>query len=165
MAASAWLTTVVPGSGSLYRHYFLDGSNRSACGRTTRESLATDLADPDLARTCQVCRRKREAELRLEQPLPEVVPVNADNKLNIIEATDLICSFLGPEFITPNAMYNRVWRVLHKGADPACAPRFGHIGKKAFFQREAVMEWIRLQVKESQGMDFSHLPPDLARLL
>lgn len=163
--AAAWLTTVVPGSGSLYLHYFHEGSDRSACGRTTRENLAGGLADPDLARTCQVCRRKREAELRLELPLPEVVSVNADNKLSIIEATELICSFLGQDFITPNAMYNRVWRVLHKGADPACAPRFGHIGKKAFFQREAVMEWIRLQVKGSQGMDFSHLPPDLARLL
>lgn len=163
--AAAWLTTVVPGSGSLYLHYFHEGSDRSACGRTTRASVAEGLAAPELARSCRVCQRKREAEQRLLQPLAEAVPVNADNKLNIIEATDLICSFLGQDFITPNAMYNRVWRVLHKGADPACAPRFGHIGKKAFFQREAVMEWIRLQVKESQGMDFSHLPPDLARLL
>lgn len=162
--AFTWFTTLVPGSGSLYRHYFPDGSNKSACGRTTTASVVEDKGDKAPS-VCSVCLRKQEAEERMRKPLAETVPVNADDKLSIIQATDLICSFLGPEFISPNAMYNRVWRVLHKGANPSCAPKFGHVGKKAFFQREAVLEWIRQQVKESQGMDFSHLPPDLVRLL
>lgn len=159
-----WAVTVVPGSGSTYQHFFPEGSERSACGRSKRSREAGKFKEEDV-RLCLVCNKKRQAEKRLANPAAPTIPVNADDKMTIIEATALICSFLGEDYISANAMYNRIWRVVHAGADPACAPAFAHDGKKAFFPRAAVLDWIRAQVKNSHGLDFSSLPPDLARLL
>lgn len=159
-----WAVTVVPGSGLAYQHFFPEGSDKSACGRSTRSRVAGKFKEEDV-KLCKVCNRKRQVEKRQAAPVAASVPVNADDKMTIIEATDLICSFLGEDYISPNAMYNRIWRVVHSGADPACAPAFAHVGKKAFFQRAAVMDWIRAQVRSSQGIDFSSLPKDLASLL
>lgn len=168
MATKAtWDVTIVAGSGSVYQHFFPEGSEKSACGRTVRSNIVASLSalKEDDVKLCKICKRKQEAKARLAKPVTETVPVNADDKMSIVEATQLICSFLGDDFISPNAMYNRIWRVGHCGADPACAPRFGHVGKRAFFQRAAVMDWIRAQVRASAGVDFSHLPADLASLL
>lgn len=159
-----WAVTVVPGSGSTYQHFFPEGSERSACGRSVR-ARATDKFKEEDVQLCKVCKRKRAAEKRLAAPAAPALPVNADGKMSIIQATELICSFLGDDYISPNAMYNRIWRVVHAGADPACAPAFAHDGKKAFFVRSAVLDWVRAQVLNCHGIDFSSLPPDLARLL
>ncbi len=166
---SGWGVTEAQGTGNRYQHYFDFEAQQSLCGRTDRKHLLAPVgheADAgDDVSLCNVCRRKYAIRQRREQA--KTAPVllanaSADERMSIADGVALINSYLGEDFITPNAMHNRIWRVRHAGGDPACAPAFASVATKAFFTRESVLEWVRKQVRASVGLDLSRLPPELA---
>lgn len=174
LSKQGWGVTVVEATNTVYQHYFRQGEEKSMCGRSDRGRLAPERVRVSLEisekpvsefRLCAVCRRKMEVARRKAEQVGIPPLGNGDEKMGIIEAVALINSFLGEDFITSNAMYNRIWRIANAGADPACAPEYARLGKRSYFMRSKVMEWVREQVRQSEGLDFSQLPADLAAQL
>lgn len=164
-----WGATRSPAAQVMYWHFFKAGQEKSQCGRSDRQRLT---AEPSLQRderlgfaSCKVCQKLVERERRVfNRPVVQAGALPED-RLSCADAVAVMGELLGVDYMSANALYNRVWRVMNTAADPATAPEFVSLSRRVYFTRKAIVAWIAGQVSLSHGMSREALHPELQAAL